>query len=260
MLVREATIEHSEFTRAEWEQRVDLAAAHRIAHQQGFSEGIFNHLTAVVPGQTDYILCLPFGLHWSEATASGLLTVDPSGNILRGRGEIERSNFCIHFPIHRMRPDTQCVFHTHMPFAAALTRLEDSQLLPIGQTESSLIGDMAYDYHYTGFACDPSEGERLGRILGDKWILSMGNHGVLVLGRSVAEAYNRLYYLERACQVQLYAMWTQQKLRHIPADIMALTYETYGKVPRYGNRQHYDLHFEALKRLLEGPPKTSFDD
>ena len=88
----------------------------------------------------------------------------------------------------------------------------------------------------------------------------MGNHGVLVLGRTVGEAYDRLYYLERACQVQLYAMWTRQKLKFISREIASHTSKQFGEVPKYNNRPHYELHFDALKRLLKGPPVTNFDD
>ena len=256
----EPETKRGKFSATEWNQRVDLAAAYRIAHQQGFSEGIFNHLTALVPGQTDKFICLPFGMHWSEATASSLLTADFSGTVLRGAGELERSAYCIHVPVHRMRPDAPCVFHTHMPYASALTRLEDSQLLAIGQTEVSFINDIAYDKHYSGFARDPSEGERLGKVLGNRSILFMGNHGVLVLGRTVGETYDRLYYLERACQVQLYAMWTERKLKFISREITSHTSRQFGEVPLYNTRPHYELHFDALKRLLKGPPTTHFDD
>src|SRR5262249_32235139 len=129
-----------------------------------------------------------------------------------------------------------------------------------GQTEVSFINDVAYDHDYSGFARDPSEGERLGKVLGNKNILFMGNHGVIVLGGSVAEAYDTLYYLERACQVQIYAMWTGQKLKYIPEATTSRTSNQFGAVPRYYGRPHYELHFDALKRLLEGPPKTRFDD
>lgn len=260
MLMFKTKTDRTLFTTPEWEQRVDMAAAHRIAFQHGFTEGIYNHLTALVPGETDKYVCLPFGMHWAEATASSLLTVDFAGKVLKGHGEVERSSYCIHMPVHRMRPDTMCVFHTHMPYASALTRLEDPQLQAIGQTEVSFMHDIAYDKDYNGYARDPSEGERLGKVLGNKNILFMGNHGVLVLGRTVGEAYDRLYYLERACQVQLYAMWTGQKLKYIPSEITDRTMKQFGATPKYGKRPPYDLHFDALKRLLKGEVKESYDD
>ena len=118
---------------AQWQARVDLAAAHRLAVQQGFSEGIFNHLTLAVPGRTDSFYLNPFGLHWSEVTASNLLTVSYDGKVLEGDGEVERSAFCIHAPIHRLNRKHACVLHTHMPYASALTRLED----PRGEAETA---------------------------------------------------------------------------------------------------------------------------
>src|SRR5580700_5638944 len=137
--------------------RIDLAAAHRLAVLQGFSEGIYNHFTNIVPGSPKRFLAIPFGLYWSEATASGLLSVGYDGKVVSGDGEVERSAYCIHAPLHRLLPRATCVLHTHMPFASALTRLEAQQVLAIGQTEVSLMGAIAYDEIYTGFARHPSE-------------------------------------------------------------------------------------------------------
>src|SRR6516225_135279 len=145
---------------AEWRARVDLAAAHRLAVIQGFSEGIFNHLTLAVPGRNDRFLLNPFGLHWSEMTASAFMEVGYDGSVLQGDGEVERSAFCIHAPIHRLVPGAACVLHTHMPYASALTRLKDPRIKAIGQTEVGLSDMIAYDDQYTGPAFEPAEGER----------------------------------------------------------------------------------------------------
>ena len=162
---------------AQWQARIDLAAAHRLAVMQGFSEGIFNHLTLAVPGRTDSFYINPFGLHWSEVTASNLITVSYDGKVLDGDGEVERSAFCIHAPIHRLNRKHAAVLHTHMPYASALTRLEEPQIKAIGQTEIGFLDEIAYDDQYTGLAYDPAEGERLSGVLGDKSILFMANHG-----------------------------------------------------------------------------------
>jgi ribulose-5-phosphate 4-epimerase/fuculose-1-phosphate aldolase len=233
------------------EARIDLAAAHRLAVVQGFSEGISNHLTLVPPGRSDCFLVLPFGIHWSEATASSFITVGFDGKVMAGTGVPERAAFCIHGPMHRLLPLATCIMHTHMPFASALTRLKNQHLRPTGQTESSLVDQIAYDEEFPGAARDPKEGERLAAVMGPgKTILFMASHGVIVTGRSVAEAYDRLYYLERACQVQLYAMWTGAELRTVPDSVISRT--TLGAdFPTYYGRQHYELHFEALKRTLE---------
>src|SRR5437899_6968263 len=105
---------------AVWQARVDLAAAHRLAVMHGFHEGIFNHLTLAVPGKTDRYFQIPFGLHWSEVTASCFMEVGYDGRLRAGEGEIEQSAYCIHAPLHRLVPRAGAVFHTHMPFASAL--------------------------------------------------------------------------------------------------------------------------------------------
>ena len=215
------------YTEAEWKARVDLAAAHRISVMHGFQEGIFNHLTLTVPGKGDRYLQIPFGLHWSEATASSFMEIGFDGTRLAGEGEMELSCYCIHAPIHRLNPDAACVMHTHMPYASALARLEDPRILPIGQTEIGVMMQTGYDMVYTGPAFDPKEGERLAGVLGDKTILVMANHGVLTVGRTVAEAYDRLYYVERAAQVQLYAMWTGKPLHVLPDEVVEETIELY---------------------------------
>jgi ribulose-5-phosphate 4-epimerase/fuculose-1-phosphate aldolase len=235
---------------AERRARVDLAAAHRLAVMHGLNEGIFNHLTMVVPEYTDRYYQIPFGLHWSEVSASSFMEVGFDGQVLKGEGYVERSCYCIHMPIHRDVPRAQVVFHTHMPFASALTRLEDPRLKPIGQTEIGQSREVAYDLTYTGPALKTEEGERLAKLLGDKSVLFMANHGIAVIGESIASAYNRLYYIERAAQVQLYAMWTQQPLREVSRDVIEQTMRDYSS-SNYGGIPHWEHHFNALKRILD---------
>ncbi len=230
--------------------RVDLAAAHRLAVMHGLNEGIFNHLTLTVPGTSDRYYQIPFGLHWSEVTASCFMEVGFDGSVLAGSGEVEQSCYCIHAPIHRLLPQAACVMHTHMPFASALTRLEDMRLKPVGQTEVGVLRTVAYDDDYTGPAFDPSEGERLAGLFGDKKVLFMANHGIAVIGRTVAQAYDLLYYVERAAQVQLYATWTGQKLREMPAQVLDKTKRDYS-APNYRDMPPHEWHFAALKRLVD---------
>jgi ribulose-5-phosphate 4-epimerase/fuculose-1-phosphate aldolase len=241
----------SECSAEEWQARVDLAAAHRLAHMHGFSEGIFNHLTLVVPGRTDRYYQIPFGMHWSEVSASCFMEVGiDDGLVKSGAGDVERSCFCIHAPIHKALPHAKAVFHTHMPYASALTRLEDPRIKEIGQTEVGLSDEIAYDDVYTGPAINPEEGARLAGVIGDKSILFMANHGISTVGATVAEAYERLYYIERAAQVQLYAMWTREPLKKMPDPVVQLTKETYGGQTRY-NPPPSQRHFDALKRILD---------
>lgn len=239
-----------------WQARVDLAAAHRLAVLNGFQEGIANHMTLRVPATTDRYYQAPYGLHWSEVTASCFMEVGYDGALLAGKGEIERSCYSIHAPIHKRVSNAEAVFHTHMPFASALARLEKPEILPIGQIEVSVALRTAYDYDYDGPAEMPSEGDRLAGILGDKGdknVLIMSSHGVLTLGRSVAEAFDNLYYIERVAQVQLYAMWTGQPLKHLSQDIIDESIQLFKALKPYGNKKRADWHFEALKRMLDRP-------
>jgi ribulose-5-phosphate 4-epimerase/fuculose-1-phosphate aldolase len=236
----------------EWRARVDLAAAHRLAFMHGFSEGIFNHLTLTVPGRSDLYYQIPFGTHWSEVTASCFMEVGiDDGKVKRGSGDVERSCYCIHAPIHKALPQAAAVFHTHMPFASALTRLENPRIKEIGQTEVGLMDKIAYDDDYSGPAFDPAEGARLAKIIGNKTVLFMANHGVTTLGATVAEAYDRLYYLERAAQVQIYAMWTHQPLKQLPAAVVEKTKREIGGAKFYDDPSPAQRHFDALKRMLE---------
>jgi ribulose-5-phosphate 4-epimerase/fuculose-1-phosphate aldolase len=237
---------------ARHQARVDLAAAHRLAVRDGFNEGIFNHFTLRVPGTSDRYYQIPFGLHWSEVTASCFMEVGYDGEIRDGVGMVERSAYCIHAPMHRLLDGAAAVFHTHMPFTSALARLEDPQILPIGQTELGTLMRTAYDATYTGPAFDPAEGERLASVIGDKTVLIMANHGVATVGRNVAEAYDRLYYMERVAQVQLYAMWTNRPLKRLPEEVVDHTISTYrSSAQKYGDRSNAEWHFDALKRILD---------
>lgn len=241
-----------ECSAAERQARVDLAAAHRLAFMHGFNEGIFNHLTFLVPGRTDRYYQIPFGTHWSEVTASSFMEVGiDDGKVKRGSGDVERSCYCIHAPIHKALPSAKAVFHTHMPYASALTRLEDPRIKEIGQTEVSLMNAIAYDDHYEGPGLDPHEGERLAQVIGNKTVLFMANHGIATIGETVAEAYDRLYYIERAAQIQIYAMWTGQRLKQLPADVVEKTKREMNVGRLYQGPTPAQRHFDALKRILD---------
>ncbi|MEX2648493.1 MAG: class II aldolase/adducin family protein, partial [Alphaproteobacteria bacterium] len=171
------------------ELRVDLAAAYRLAVVHGFHEGICNHLTAALPGAPDRFLVIPYGLHWSEVTASTLIVVDGRGTTIEGGGRVEPTALHIHGPVHRSRPDAACVLHSHMPYATALASLADPRLVMATQNAFGFHGRVAYDEDYAGIALDDAEGERLAARLDGKDVLLMANHGVLVVGPTVADAY-----------------------------------------------------------------------
>jgi ribulose-5-phosphate 4-epimerase/fuculose-1-phosphate aldolase len=230
--------------------RIDLAACHRLAARFGFNEGIDNHLTMLVPGHADRFYLAPFGLLWSEVKAGDLLELDFSGTLVAGRGLVEDTALYIHLSVHRLAAHACCVLHTHMPYATALGMLEDPRLEMASQAALGFHDDIVY-VDYNGLALDYGEGERLARTLGDKSVLMMRNHGVLVTGRSAATAFERLYFLERACRAQVLALSTGRELRVLPQALVQATVAQFEACERVGEADRTELHFEALKRLLD---------
>jgi ribulose-5-phosphate 4-epimerase/fuculose-1-phosphate aldolase len=229
--------------------RIHLAAAHRLAVHDGLEEGIDNHFTMLVPGFTDRFLVLPFGLHWSEATASNLIVFNDKGQVLEGSGTVELSALSIHAPLH-LRTGAPVVLHTHQTWALALNMLADNRLLPGTQTAAFLTNHVAYDDGYAGLAGSMSEGERLAGLLGDRNILFMKNHGVLAVGDTVAQAYRRLYKLEKACKAQVLAMSTGRPLALLSDDLVA---KVAAPNPRNSHSQaeREALYFAAMLRVLD---------
>jgi ribulose-5-phosphate 4-epimerase/fuculose-1-phosphate aldolase len=229
--------------------KVHLAAALRLAVLDGFEEGIDNHFTVCVPGKTDQYFVLPFGLHWSEARASDMMILNEAGQTIEGRGVVELSAQSIHAPLHRLT-GAKVVLHTHQPWATALNMLQDNRLLPATQTAAFFQGRIAYDDTYTGLASSIEEGERLAQLMGDKTVLFMKNHGVVTIGDTVAQAYRRLYKLEKACQTQVLAMSTGKALNILSDDVIqrVLTPSGADRHPR-GDRER--LYFEAMMRILD---------
>ena len=229
--------------------RIFLAAAHRLAVFHDLDEGIDNHFTVTLPGADDRYLILPFGLHWSEARASDMIVFDESGATLEGKGDVERSAQCIHAPIHRIT-GAKVVLHTHQTWAVALNMLKDNRLLPASQTAAYYHGQVAYDDHYAGTADVLEEGERLAALLDGKQVIFMKNHGVLVTGDTVAQAYRRLYKLERVCRAQVLAMSTGQPLQLLPEDVIRLVQVTHPE-DRHSRAERERLFFEAMMRVLD---------
>jgi ribulose-5-phosphate 4-epimerase/fuculose-1-phosphate aldolase len=229
--------------------KVHLAAAHRLAVLHELEEGIDNHFTATVPGQDERYLVLPFGLHWSEARASNLIVFDESGATLEGEGVVELSAQCIHAPIHRIC-GARVVLHTHQPWALALNMLKENRLLPASQTAAFFHGHVAYDNTYSGTADFVEEGERLARVVGDKHVLFMKNHGVLVVGDTVAQAYRRLYKLERVCRAQVLAMSTGKPLE-VLSDAIVTQVQAPPANDRHSRAERERLFFEAMMRILD---------
>lgn len=231
------------------EAKVQLAAAHRLAVFHELEEGIDNHFTVTMPGHSDRYLILPFGKHWSEACASDLMAFDETGATLDGEGVVELSAQCIHAPIHRLG-GARVVMHTHQTWALALNMLVDNRLLPTSQTAAFFHGHVAYDDDYQGTADVIEEGERLAGVIGKAQVLFMKNHGVLVVGDTVAQAYRRLYRLERVCRTQLLAMGSGKPLSIIPDEVVKRVQAPHPD-DRHSRGERDRLYFEAMMRVLD---------
>ena len=226
--------------------KIDLTAALRWADRLGLSEGICNHFSLVVPGTTDRFLLNPQGIHWSELQTSDLLIVDPDGQVVEGKWQVEPTAFFIHSQIHRGIPSAQCVLHTHMSYATALCAIDDGRLEWVSQNSLRFYESVAYEEEYNGLALDEAEGERIRAKLDSRNILFLANHGVIVTGSDVATAFDDLYYLERACMVQVLAQSTGSPLKRIPEQVCRRTHEQHE-----ADGQQSSLHLEAIKRILK---------
>lgn len=205
--------------------RRDLAAAFVLADRMGFSEGICNHFSAVVPGEPERYLINPFGVHWSEMRPDHLLLIDGAGRVLEGEGEVEATARSIHVAGHRANPRHKALLHTHMPHATALTMLEGGRLEMAHQTAVRFLGRMAH-HGFGGIALDDAEGSRIAeaqRDNPDADIFFLDNHGVTVGAESVAVAFDDLYYLERACRQQILAQSTGLPLKLIEGEVLRET-------------------------------------
>ena len=238
-----AALDHA----AVWQARVDLAACFRIAARLGLAEGICNHFSAMVPGRDDLFLVNPYGWAFSEITASRLLICDFQGRVVEGDGTPEATAFYIHARIHQKQPRARVALHTHMPNATALAMVEGPPLAFAGQSSLKFYGRTLVDETYNGLALDEAEGDRIAASLGSADIVFMRNHGVMVLGATIAEAFDDLYYLERACEAQVLAESTGRRLVPVPPELAART----AAQMREGDGESARLHLESLKRQLD---------
>jgi ribulose-5-phosphate 4-epimerase/fuculose-1-phosphate aldolase len=226
--------------------RIDLTAALRSASRMGLSEGVCNHFSLEVPGEPDKFLLNPQGLHWSEITPGDLMVVNSKGEVVEGKHLVEPTAFFIHYGVHRVAKK-KCVLHTHMPWATALTLLEDPALeTRANQNAMRFHGRVGYDMDFGGPALAADEGERIARAAGGKDIVFMAHHGVMVCNDRIDYAFDDLYYLERSCMAQVLALGTGRKLRLVSDEMAAKTAQMIE-----GERQQSALHFAALKRILD---------
>ncbi|KAG7168679.1 adducin-related protein C1289.14-like [Homarus americanus] len=229
--------------------RLELAAAYRGLDLLGLNEGVCNHLTVMAPradGQEDTMLVVNYKLHWSEVTASNLLGVDESAQTVEGEGTADITASCIHLGIRLVRPDAKVIMHTHQPHATAIACMKDPTLLMVHQNSARFYQRVAYDQDYSGLALAIAEGKRLGQALGDKDILFMGNHGVLSVAPTVSLAFDHLYYLERAAQLQTLVVSMQKEIALIPDSECRNTSDSLWKdINKYA-----EAHFFSMYRRL----------
>src|SRR5271155_2806879 len=200
----------------EWQIRVDLAACYRLVADFRWDDTILNHISVRIPGQTDSFLLNPFGLMFEEVTASNLVKIDVDGNKLEhSPHEVNYAGFVIHSAIHMARPDVGCVIHLHTPDGVAVSAMSDG-LMPLEQASISMQQDIAY-HDFEGLALNLDERARLKRDLDHKNRMILRNHGTLTVGSTVADAFMRMYSLERACSVQVRALSAGARL-HRPSE------------------------------------------
>ena len=231
----------------EWQLRVDLAAAFRLAVEFDWHEGVANHFSLAVSPDGRKFLLNPRWKHFSMIRASDLLLVDVDDPETMNRPDApDTSAWCIHGNIHAMVPHARCLLHCHPAYGTALAGLADPEIKPIEQNTARFYNRVTIDLGFGGIADDKEEGERLARSLGNNSIMMMGNHGVLVAGPTVAEAFDALYYLEKACRTLVLAYSTGQKLNVMPhalAEKTARGWESY--------KDMASSHFEEMKRILD---------
>lgn len=231
---------------AEWDARVALAACYRLVAHHGWDDLIATHISLRVPGPEDHFLINPFGMMFGEITASSLVKVDLQGRILDDTPyKINKAGYIIHSAVHEHRHDVQCVFHTHSTAGVAVSAQRDG-LLPLSQTALVALDSLRY-HGYEGIAFNPDEKSRLVADLGDAWTMILRNHGLLATGISAADAFYRLFFLERACAMQVAALAGGAAVITPPREVQELTMMQ----GRRAFGEGADLVWPPLLRLLD---------
>jgi ribulose-5-phosphate 4-epimerase/fuculose-1-phosphate aldolase len=229
-------------------ERKDLAAAFRWTARLNMHEAVANHFSLAINADGSEFLINPNQMHFSKIKASDLLVIDANDpETLEGPNAPDITAWGLHSAIHRHCPHARCAMHVHPMFSTVLASLADSRLLPIDQNTATFFNRYVIDNSYGGLALE-EEGERCAQLLQDpkKTVMIMGNHGIMVIGKSVAETFNRMYYFERAAETYIRALQTGQKLR-ILSDIIAE--KTASEVDQYPEQS--DRHLAELKEILD---------
>ncbi|GHH01132.1 class II aldolase/adducin family protein [Pseudodonghicola xiamenensis] len=226
--------------------RQDLAAAFRICHQMGWSESVGNHFSAAVSEDGARFLLNPRWQHFATIRPEDLLLLDSHDKTVLSRPDApDASAWCVHGTLHRRKPEAKVILHCHSPYATALSCLADPTMVPIDNNTARFHGRTAYDLDFGGIADAEEEGERLAEALGDKTVLIMGNHGVSIVGETVADAFEDLYFFEKAAQTLILARSTGEKLAVLSDAVAQNTADGWRAY-----RGMADRHFAFLKSQL----------
>jgi ribulose-5-phosphate 4-epimerase/fuculose-1-phosphate aldolase len=227
--------------------RGDLAAAFRICHKLGWSESVGNHFSAAVSADGRKFLLNPRWRHFATLKASDLLLLDADDEaVMQGDDAPDPSAWAIHGTLHRALPDARVILHCHSPYATALACLADPTLLPLDNNTARFFGRIGYDLEFGGISDNASEGARLAKAMRGKSVLLMGNHGVTIAGPTVADAFEDLYFFEKAAQTQMLAYASGKKLATLSDAVARNTAE--GWIPYRGMAER---HFAYLKSTLD---------
>jgi ribulose-5-phosphate 4-epimerase/fuculose-1-phosphate aldolase len=232
---------------AEWQLRVDLAAVFRLAARQDWHEAVANHCSLAVSKDGRKFLMNPRWRHFSRVSASELLLLDvddPSTMNMPNAPDL--TAWSLHGRLHANLPQARCIIHLHPPYATAVASLADPEIKPIDQNTARFFNRAAYDMSYGGMANTDAEGDRLAQLMGNKSIMMMGNHGILVCAETVAEAYDLTYYLERACRNLVLAYQTSKPLHVMSNDVAEKTAQEWA-----ADRDQFNAHFAEMKHLLD---------
>jgi ribulose-5-phosphate 4-epimerase/fuculose-1-phosphate aldolase len=228
--------------------RIEMTVLLRAAARHGFNESIDNHFSLALPGRDDLFLLNRYGPHWSEITPADILLIDLEGTVADGDGDWEITAFMIHRAVHRARPSARCVLHTHMPFATAVA-MTDAGLDTRASQNAMYFHGRTVRIPFGGLADGAGEGDRLAGAVGaDAVVAFLDNHGVIVIGQSPADAWHKLYMLERACQTDVHAKSTRRALIRVPEAVAAHTGAQWEREAADGAA---DAVFAAERRLLE---------
>jgi ribulose-5-phosphate 4-epimerase/fuculose-1-phosphate aldolase len=248
---------------AEWQMRRDLAAAYRLVALYGMDDSIYTHISARVPGTEDQFLINPFGMLFRDITASSLVKIDLDGRILDDTPyDVNPAGFTIHSAVHAARHDAVCVLHTHTVAGVAVSSLACG-LQPCNQWALQFHNRVAY-HDFEGIALDHAERERLVADLGaSQKALILRNHGLVTLGRTVAEAFILMFNLERACRVQVAIQSTGQAVHPVDEEVCERTarqYESGDTTRLAAHADPYTREWRALLQRLELPTTRSYAD